>query len=53
MRKLVLFLTLLVSLTSCEYFISPGIQVEPKLYMVAIGVGLWNAVVESPVRLAQ
>ena len=39
MRKLVLFLTLLVSLTSCEYFISPGIQVEPKLYMVAIGVG--------------
>ncbi len=40
MRKAgtIILLSLLI-LSGCEYFIDPGIQIEPKLYLFAIGIG--------------
>ncbi len=39
MRRLLLIAVIALTMTSCEYFMAPGIEVEPKLYMVAVGIG--------------
>ena len=39
MKRIMLLILTIAALTSCEYFIMPQIDMEPKLYMLAIGVG--------------
>lgn len=39
MRKLLVVILIAITFSSCEYFLGGGITVEPKVYMVAIGIG--------------